>query len=308
MINPCPVCDSHDVLKKGSYRANHNCFNGLNRAHCQECGLDFASPMPDERALEAFNNSYFHSAHGGKASDPVAQGFFSGIARLRFAMIEHYLLEHGISVNSLLEWGPGDGYFAGIWLEKHPDTNYLAIETDVSCYPRLKEIGVNILGQEDINSADIKYDLVVMSHVLEHVPEPATFIKRATDKLANGGVIFIEVPCRDWQHKAIDEPHLLFFDKTSMQRLLDKAGFKSIEMRYFGQTIKQLCKKSKLKDIWLAIRSKLISMGYVRMFGRHESGMECIPNIIERAAIKPFKAHCESTEPSWWLRTIARKI
>ena len=40
--------------------------------------------------------------------------------------------------------------------------------------------------------------------------------------LKKKGHLFIEVPCKDWDHKNEDEPHLLFFDKKSMVRLAEK--------------------------------------------------------------------------------------
>lgn len=308
MIPACPICDGADIGISGPYRASHVCFTGLKRAHCNSCGIDFASPMPDKNDLEKFNNSYFDSAHGGKPHDQVSKAFFSGIARLRMAQIENYLMKYGISVCSMFEWGPGEGYFAHHWLEKYPETVYQVIETDVSCHNRLREIGVDILDNIPTQENTGKYDLVVMSHVLEHVTQPLKFLKDSVHNLYSGGAIFIEVPCRDWEHKKIDEPHLLFFDKNPMHQLLVSSGFQDIQLTYHGQTIRQLRNASMVRNLWIILRSKLIALGLISPFSRMRNGMEPLKQPIERAAIAPYKAHCESSVPAWWLRVLARKI
>ena len=45
---------------------------------------------------------------------------------------------------------------------------------------------------------DNKYDLIIISHVLEHVPNPRSFIDSIIPFLANNSIIFIEVPCLDF--------------------------------------------------------------------------------------------------------------
>lgn len=303
----CPVCASDNVRCDAAYRAQHRYFKGMNRIHCCDCGLDYASPMPDDQLLDEFNNSYFHSAHGGSAKDTVAKAFFSGIARLRMNMVKQYLSDSQEKVNQVLEWGPGEGYFAKNWLNDFPDTHYYAVETDTSCHPSLQKNGVDIL--KPAKAAEISSDLVVMSHVLEHVKEPNEFIATTTKSLKKGGIAFIEVPCKDWRHKDIDEPHLLFFDKPSMKHLLSKQGFQVLQIEYYGAGVESSKKHNNIfyKKL-MSLRSRLIAMGIVKPFASNQSGLECISDPVECAAVVPFKAHVKSEEPAWWLRVIAKKL
>lgn len=307
MIEACPVCKSVDVEVRGSYRGVHPIFNGLQRAHCCSCGMIFATPMPGNKALSDYNASYFATAHGGQPSTPWATAFFSGIARLRMAYLERYLGKYRIDVSKLLELGPGAGFFARNWLVKHPATNYLAVETDTSCHASLRELGVYLVEASAVAEENASVDLVVMSHVLEHVSNPIEFLKDATRNLRIGGGIFIEVPCRDWEHKPIDEPHLLFFDKEPMQLLLGILGFDNIEVSYYGQEIERLRSASALQAKWMRLRSKLISIGLIAPFAGVKPGMESLSDPLERAAVAPFNAHCESSKPAWWLRAVAQK-
>ena len=265
--------------------------------------------MPSEEALIDYNTNYFATAHGGTPSNAVALAFFSGIARLRCAHLERYLsvLGRNIAISRLLEFGPGPGFFAACWLERHPDTTYMARETDTSCYAALGRLGVQLVGAVSSSEVAAPVDLVVMSHVLEHVAEPKAFIEGAARNLRKGGVLFIEVPCMDFDHKPIYEPHLLFFDKKPMQHLLSTSGFDDIEVGYYGQAIDALRSTPVLHKVWMAIRSRLIHRGLVAPFAWNMSEMEALTSPLERAVVAPFKAHCESSKPAWWLRAVARK-
>jgi SAM-dependent methyltransferase len=307
MIESCPVCESIDVEVRGSYRGTHATFNGLHRANCSSCGMVFATPMPDGKVLDEYNASFFANVYGGQPLNPLTTAFFSGIARLRLAHLERYLGKHNIDASSLMELGPGPGFFARSWLVKHPATTYLAVETDTSCHASLREVGVHIVEASAMAEESTPVDLVVMSHVLEHVSSPIKFLKDATRNLRKGGTIFIEVPSRDWEHKLIDEPHLLFFDKGPMQQLLSTLGFGNIEVSYHGQEIDRLRSASVLRANWMAVRSKLITLGFVAPFAWVRTGMEMLTDPLERAAVAPLKAHSESSKPAWWLRAVAQK-
>jgi SAM-dependent methyltransferase len=307
MSGTCPICVGSDIQFKGDYRGAHPAFIGMKRAHCNTCEMVFANPMPSDSALAEFNASYFSCAHGGKPQSRTATAFFTGIARLRMAYLEPYLTTHQITVSRVLELGPGPGFFARTWLDRHPTTIFNAIETDSSCHASLKEIGAHLVDRMDQQAKEEAFDLIVMSHVLEHVTSPTQFISKATKNLRKGGALFIEVPCRDWEHKPIDEPHLLFFDKKPMKRLLGNQGFEEIKVSYHGQKIANLRKASKVDSTIMALRSKLIWMGLTAPFGQRQAGMETLASSLERAVLAPYLAHQESIEPAWWLRALAIK-
>jgi len=309
MMEPCPVCGNIDLETHGAYRAKHSTFSSLKRAHCRKCGMIFSRPMLHEPALNEYNATYFASAYGGRPRDRGSAAFHSGIARLRLAHIESYLTLRNMAVSSVLEIGPGSGFLAQHWIAKYPGTSYYGCETDAACHGMLREMGVHLAELSELtkHGRGGSFDLVLMSHVLEHVQNPTCFLMDATQKLRKGGVLFIEVPCRDDEHKRLDEPHLLFFDKGPMQHLLQKVGFYDIQATYHGQEIERLRSTSAWRAKAMAVRSKLIAIGIVWPFARIRPGMECLTDPLERATVAPFQAHLEKNEPAWWLRAVARK-
>lgn len=307
MTSRCPVCGDTRVQIVASYRHTNKLFTGLSRAVCQGCGLVFASPMPSDAELAAYNASYFETAHGGEPTSPVALAFHSAINRLRVGHVDQYLGRNDISVRSVLEIGPGAGHFARHWMDRHQGTEYHGIESDVSLRSSLRKIGVQVHeGPEDM-IGEPAFDLVVMSHVLEHTADPYGFLRAMTARLRHGGALFIEVPCRDWEHKQQDEPHLLFFDKNPMARLLEKLAFGAIKLSYHGREIGDLQTPSLTDRIGGAIRSRLLARGIVFPFAGIAPGLELLEP-LERASVAPFQAHIEQIRPAWWLRAAAVKL
>jgi SAM-dependent methyltransferase len=265
----------------------------------------FAWPMPDPHALAAYNSGYFINAHGGTAANPVAVAFHSAINLLRVAHVERFLATCNVGVQSVLEIGAGGGQFARHWLARHPQTRYHAIETDASCHSTLREIGVTL--HQEPRDVPESVDLVVMSHVLEHAANPFGFLQAAGACLRSGGAHFIEVPCRDWEFKSEDEPHLLFFDKDPISKLLARLGYRDVATSYHGREISELRSNRSDNSLFARLRSRLLGLGIVAPFSAVSPGLELLSDPLERAAVAPFEAHLERDRPAWWLRAVGCK-
>ena len=299
----CPACKGVSLKKIASYRSISQLFRGCYLSECNSCKLVFITNFNNELDLIKYNEDYFRSAHYGQPTDLISVAFFRAIAKIRVNFLINYLLKYKIVVGDVLEYGPGPGYFASEWCSKFPLQKYSAIETDKSCHVLLLEKKINLSKISEENT----YDLVVMSHVLEHTLDPVAFLSEAIRKMRVGGCIFIEVPCNDWIYKEVYEPHMLFFDKKPMETLLSSLGLVDINLSYHGQKISELVKTPFIKKVVTVLRNKLISIGVMGPFSKDEPGLEVISSNLERAVIKPFLAHVEQNEPSWWLRAVARK-
>ena len=208
---------------------------------------------------------------------------------------------------NILEIGPGTGIFAKKWISTYPGSKYYAVETDSSCYPSLKQIGVNIAKASEVEELGKQFDLVIMSHVLEHVSKPIEFISESTEFLKKDGVVFIEVPCNDWQHKPEDEPHLLFFHKKPMKQFMESLGFTNIQLTYHGNSIDEMKSGKYSWSFRKFVYNGLIKRGRYRLASYLYNGDSRHLNYIEKAVMFPFNAHSTSSEPAWWLRVVAQK-
>jgi len=82
------------------------------------------------------------------------------------------------------------------------------------------------------------FDVVVMSHVLEHLPDPRAALEQVADVLNPGGLLYVAVPDLGSMHfkvlgkhwEAINPlVHLQYFTETSLSTLLTSAGFDAPE-------------------------------------------------------------------------------
>ena len=299
----CPVCDSRDIIYQNNYRFKNEYFSKAKRYSCSKCKLHFANPMPIQKDLDVYNSMYHDSAHGGKLRDLKQDAFFIGLAKTRLNFITNNL-NPKIIPSKILEIGPGPGAFAKVWLDNYPDSSYDVIESDLNCHNELNNLGLNIV---DINNfIESDYELIIISHVLEHVTDPKKFLQTFLEKLKKGGHLFIEVPCLDYLFKKYDEPHLLFFDKSSMDILMTKLNLKLVKIGYFG--IKHKILKQKIPIFFKRLRRFLWRMGIIYYHPQKKALYNLLKNKLQTEAIITFDAHVENSDHAWWLRVFSKKL
>jgi SAM-dependent methyltransferase len=94
----------------------------------------------------------------------------------------------------------------------------------------------------EIPVADDRYDLVLFSQVLEHIPEPAAVLAELRRVLKPGGRIWASAPLFYEEH---EQPFDFYrYTQFGLRRLFEEAGFESLEIDwlegYFGTVSYQL--------------------------------------------------------------------
>ncbi len=301
----CPVCSSNNIEVQSEFRYLNDFFADIERVSCKNCSLHFAHPMPSPSELDIYNNSYHQSAHGGNKRNAKQNAFFLGIAKTRLNFIRSHIELNFKTPYKILEIGPGPGAFVEVWVNHFKNTDYYVIETDKSCHSSLLNLGVQIIGNKALEKQNVKFDFIILSHVLEHVINPNEFLNTYIRYLNNGGHIFIEVPCMDWRHKKIDEPHLLFFDKSSMSSLIHNLNLTKVKIGYFGSTIKSLLNPT--KSFLKRLRNYLWRKGISFYHPEKKKLLKIGLNSLEAGAIINYEPHKEHIKPSWWLRVLCKK-
>jgi SAM-dependent methyltransferase len=297
----CPVCTATDCSEMRPYQARHDIFKGLHLLNCGECGMVFADPMPSVEEWAAYNRDFFAVSESSSTDNTEAVLFFKGIARLRLDHIANTI--GGELPDSVLEIGPGPGYFCQAYKEKRPAVKYCAVETDLTCHGPLQELGVDVLTElTEVAARHCDFGLLVMSHVLEHSQDPRDFIRAALDLMQPGGLLFIEIPCLDFEYKPVFDAHVLFFDKDSLGRLLADAGIVEYQLSYHGATINTLRRE-------LSRPGRLFNRGLAQIT-REPEIVESVRHLLDAATwnvVAPFMPHVENERPSRWLRALAIK-
>lgn len=222
---------------------------------CPRCGLRWLSPRP---TAEGYETVYSHEAY---FADRVGMEPYRDVVRRRLWGFRHRLrrLERRLG-----EDGSGDGSGLRI-LDVGAATGEFVVEArkrghraegfEPSAGGRAEareRHGLELAGGtlEELSGRFAgPYDVVHLSHVLEHLPDPAAALATMRRLLAPGGVLSVEVPQQfdndvEWllrllgrsRHGRFDTHslhHTYFFTPPTLLALLAVAGFEVLELRTF---------------------------------------------------------------------------
>ncbi|MBX7150643.1 class I SAM-dependent methyltransferase [bacterium] len=82
-----------------------------------------------------------------------------------------------------------------------------------------------------------KYDVVISSHVLEHVPDDNFFILQKYKLLKNTGLMYLQVPIKYSSDKSEDPNHARDYSDETITKLLSKANLQISEVIYSGYSL-----------------------------------------------------------------------
>jgi SAM-dependent methyltransferase len=273
--------------------------------------LTYLSPEVSAEAWSDYNNSYFASAHGGLNRAPITVAFNEAVAKIRIAHIQREMGASFSNISSVLEVGPGLGYFAAAFLNNYASTNatvdYYVVESDASLHSYLCDMGVKLISAEDADKVVGGFDLVVVSHVLEHTLRPVEALRQMTRFLKPGGTLFVEVPCRDHEYKAKHEPHVVFFSKIALERVGTEADFFDIKVSFHGDLLADIKKYDLFRRVVLRL---IVAMGlkFVPSFGPDKSqAKEFDLTLLQQIAVSHSRPFATQNEQSRWLRMTAKK-
>lgn len=153
------------------------------------------------------------------------------------------------SDKTVLDVGCATGYLARILIDQGCTVSGIEYDREAGeqAQPLLKELVIGDLNHLTLPEAfpESTFDVVVFGDVLEHLMDPASVLRQATDLLAPGGSIVVSLPNvahgsvrlallqGAWTYQEtglLDETHIRFFTLDGVEALLDSAGLVATEM------------------------------------------------------------------------------
>lgn len=197
---------------------------------CGGCGLVFMDPRPTRAELPTFYPASYHNFDPPK--NAISKFLLNRYLDRQAAICRKLMRRDG----AMLEVGCA----AGDLLERVVQTGTAAtvhgIDVSAEACARARDRGLDVFhGTLDEFETDQRYDLIFMSHVIEHVLDPVETIVKVTALLKPGGVLYLETPnvrsldARIWKRRwgLIHYPrHLYLFDRGTIVRLLETGGLR----------------------------------------------------------------------------------
>lgn len=135
----------------------------------------------------------------------------------------------------VLEIGGGTGFIAAAL--KH--LGFCIEMGDIHLYglQQAKNKGVSKLYQFDLLEPPFQeeFDVICLFDVLEHLSDPLKALGCIKKMLKNDGMLILSVPAHPWlwSREDVIAGHQLRFTKKSLCQLIESAGFKPVDIRYF---------------------------------------------------------------------------
>lgn len=100
---------------------------------------------------------------------------------------------------SVLDIGAGVGHTVSQVRKQRADVSITVVDIDPHCLELIQKRtrinnAVKIEKFEDLEQIPTKYDVIIMSHVLEHLERPVDSVRLAISMLNKGGVLILAVP------------------------------------------------------------------------------------------------------------------
>ena len=205
---------------------------------CNECQTVFISPRPGPKELEWW---YTHSAH-----IKHSQKILEKTADMRMVIynerIDKLFGRISSPVKTVLEVGCGTGKFLRLLKESKPQLKFTGIDISHEAVKLAKENGVNCLefsAEEFAEKSKEQYDLILAFELLEHVFDPISLIKVLMKLLGKDGNLYMTMPnylsydflqIGDVYRNFFGPSHLNYYNPFSIKKLLERGGYKSIEI------------------------------------------------------------------------------
>lgn len=269
----CSVCgcEQRSLLHSGLIDNVFFCAKGKwDLWRCLDCASGYLDPRPNEASIHmAYENYYTHTMPAkvecvAKPNSIRALGrqLMSGYIRWRYVNLRdlsgmlgflaisllkkrkrsidedyRHLPKLPKSGGKLLDVGCGDGSFLKLAADCGWDV--CGLDPDPKAVSNASKLGLIIHkgGLEQFNGKTELFDVITLSHVIEHVHDPLKMLQTCHGLLKRDGVLWLQTPNIDsfghaffknnW--RGLESPrHIIIFSLRSLHQSVRRAGFTSV--------------------------------------------------------------------------------
>ena len=252
----CPICEA-EANENNIVDIVENIWeNNKNVYECSNCKLYFIDE-PSQSEIEFLYNSDFYARNNNIIYKFIDAKIKYARALNRFNYIKKFIKKTD-NLN-VLEIGASDGLLLSIF--KKESFNVFGYELNENARKdALKKYDIKMKDDflKDKNIDKNKYNIVIMSHILEHFTNPK-YILNSVHNFIGGGVndiLFFEIPytpnykivLKDDMKIFFETEHTVHFNEKNISLLMKECNFKILDICYNEYNINDNNLK---KNIWL---------------------------------------------------------
>lgn len=266
----CPVCRSSSCEKLYEDLIDDVCYVAPGRwslKKCIHCKSAYLDPRPTKQSIvKAYRNYHTHAYTESKLAfhklsyfRRVRRKLVNGYVRWKFSSRAEPASALGVFISflvpgfqrrmdreyrhlprphdgecRLLDVGSGNGAFLKLaescgWSAVGVDPDPVAIETSTRM-----GLTAYLGGLERFSNAKECFDVITLNHVIEHVHDPADYLRTCLELLKPGGILWLETPnlesngCLKFRKhwRGLEAPrHLVLFNEYSLRYILRQCDF-----------------------------------------------------------------------------------
>lgn len=221
----CPICSLPDTV----FVSEHADFPSSSIWYCSDCNHWFAHPEPNNDTLAIHYRVIYSKQRHQYFGEPYNL-LMERRATAQIQFIKQHLLSKenvdGLRCFKTLDIGCGVGALtAHLQREGADSIGYDSDGLAIEIGRKRWNANIHINTADGLNNLHGQFDLLTLSHIVEHLPDVSLTLTSILEHLRPGGYVFVEVPnCFSEMFTAkIDrESHLHFFSQRSLRRLLLK--------------------------------------------------------------------------------------
>ena len=244
-VQVCPLCgnDQSRLFDRREFRGQQ-----VTNRLCLNCGLVYQSPrMTSSESVDFYVQEYRLLNEG--SAEPTTRNLANQLgrseslfifARPSISMVRQHL-DIGCSVGVLLNYFQKAFLCRSVGIEPNEVHRAHAKKDGLPVYSNLDELEKN---EKD------RFDLVSMVHVLEHLPDPVSYLSHLRERLlAQDGWLLVEVP-NLYAHDSFEIAHLVSYSSHTLTQVMEKAGFEVAKSERHGRP------RSRLLPLYISLLAR----------------------------------------------------
>jgi 2-polyprenyl-3-methyl-5-hydroxy-6-metoxy-1,4-benzoquinol methylase len=236
-VSACPVCGS-------TQRRTEFSKHSVEMVCCLKCATRYSSQIAAD-----LNDVYQNPAYVVYTREDTDEHY--NYRRERFGRERVGILEKhcgDLSDKNILDVGCGNGYFLSVAMEKCPNCYGAEFSEKLRAFTQLKT-GLTVFKENLDELPKRDFDIITLFDIIEHIPDPVSFMKSVDGILNPGGFILIFTPNFDsfsikvmGHYSSIVDPteHIVLFTLPSLRFLANSLNYDVVYAETQGLDIQNI--------------------------------------------------------------------